>query len=44
MSTLRRAGDVIKMEEDRSSFKNLTGKRTGNRLFGRTMRKSESNI
>ena len=42
--TLRWAGHVARMEEGRSAFKILTGKRTGKRLLGRPTRRWEDNI
>ena len=41
---LRWAGHVARMEEDRSTFKILTGKPTGKRPWGRPMRRWEDNI
>ena len=41
---LRWAGHVAIMEEDRSAFKILTGKPTGQRLLGRLRRRWEDNI
>ena len=41
---LRWAGHVARMEECRSAFKILTGKRTGKRLFGRPRSRWEDNI
>ena len=41
---LRWAGHVTRMEEGRSAFKILTGKRTGKRPLGRPWRRWEDNI
>ena len=41
---LRWAGHVARMEEGRSAFKMLTGKRTGKRPLGRPRRRWEDNI
>ena len=41
---LRLAGHVARLEEDRSAFKILTGKPTGNRPLGRPRRRWEDNI
>ena len=41
---LRLAGHVARMEENRSTFKILTGKPTGKRLLGRSRRRWEDNI
>ena len=41
---LRWAGQVARMEEDRSAFKILTGKPTGKRPLGRPRRRWEDNI
>jgi hypothetical protein len=41
---LRWAGDITRMEEDRSAFKILTGKPTGKRTLGRPRRRWEGNI
>ena len=41
---LRWAGNVARMEEDRSAFKILTGKPTGKRPLGRPRRRWEDNI
>ena len=41
---LRWAGHVARMEEGRSAFKILTGKPTGERPLGRSMRRWEDNI
>ena len=41
---LRWAGHVARMEECRSAFKILTGKRTGKRPLGRPGRRWEDNI
>jgi hypothetical protein len=43
-SRLRWAGHVVRMEEDRSSSKILTGKPTGKRPLGRPRRRREDNI
>ena len=40
----RWAGHVVRMEEDRSSFKILTGNPTGKRPSGRPRRRWEDNI
>ena len=42
--TLRWAGHVDRMEEERSAFKNLTGKPTGKKPLGRPRRRWEDNI
>ena len=41
---LRWAAHVTRMEEDRGVFKILTGKPTGKRPLGKSMRKWEKNI
>ena len=41
---LRRAGDVVGMEEVRRAFKILTGKPTGKRHLGRPRRRWKDNI
>ena len=41
---LRWAGNVARMVDDRSAFKNLTGKPIGKRLLGRPKRRREDNI
>ena len=41
---LRWAGHVTRMAEDRSTFKNLTGKPTGKRSLGRPRLRWEDNI
>ena len=41
---LRWAGHVVRMEEGRSAFKILSGKRTGKRPLGRPRRRWEDNI
>ena len=41
---LRWAGDLVRMEEGRSSFKILTGKPTGKRSLGRPRHRWEDNI
>ena len=41
---LRWAGHIARMEEDRASFKILTGKPTGKRPLGRPRRRWEDNI
>ena len=41
---LRCAGHVVRMKEDRSAFKILTGKPTGKRPLGRPRRSWEDNI
>ena len=41
---LRWAGHVARMQEGRSTFKLLTGKRTGKRPLGRPRRTWENNI
>ena len=38
------AGHVARMEEDRNTFKILTGKPTGKRPLGRPMRRCEDNV
>ena len=38
------AGHVVRMEEDRSAFKILTGTPTGKRPLGRPRRRWEDNI
>ena len=43
-SRLRWSGHVTRMEEGRSAFKMLTGKRTGKRPLGRPRRRWEDNI
>ena len=42
--TLRWAGHVDRMEEERSAFKNLTGKSTGKRPLERPRRRWEDHI
>ena len=42
--SLKWAGIVARMEEDRSAFKILTGKPTGKRPLGRSRRRWEDNI
>ena len=41
---LRLVGHVVRTEEGRSSFKNLTGKPTGKRSLGRPRRRWEDNV
>ena len=41
---LRWAGPIARMDEGRSAFKNLTGKPTGKRPFGRPRRRYEDDI
>ena len=41
---LRWAGHVVRMEEDRSAFKMLTGKPKGKRFLGRPRHRWEDNI
>ena len=41
---LRWAGHLARMEEVRSAFKRLAGKRTGKRPLGRSRRRWEDNI
>ena len=41
---MRRAGHVTRIEEGRSAFNILTGKRAGKRLLGKHRRRWEDNI
>ena len=41
---LRRAGHIVRMEEGRNTFKILTGKPTGKKPLGSTLRRWKNNI